>query len=92
MNYCHFCRHCMGYCEMQPSKFTTTGYNYEYPDHTCKNFRPDFERSDSNSKDDFDGACATCRFYTATCNIYEKVCYNSTRICQNYEIYRDTDW
>ena len=90
-NYCHFCTYCLGYCTIQPDRFSYSGYKSNFPVDHCNNFKPDYDRSDATSKDDFDRACATCRFYTASCNIYEKICDNSTRICDMFEFYHDND-
>lgn len=87
--YCHFCRYCFGDCTKHQ---TRTGYESEYPDHTCSDFQPDYERSDANSHDDFDRACATCKFYRGYCYISETIRYNDTPVCDRFDIYRNTDW
>ena len=82
---------CIGHCTIQPDRFSYCGYKLRIPVESCNNFKPDYDRSDANSKEDLDRACATCKFYTASCNIYEKICDNSTRICDNFNLYHEID-
>ena len=92
-NYCHFCRYCFGECRKHERiRGGYPEYESEYPDKTCADFRPDYERSDANPYSSLDGCCATCKFYSGYCYLSETVKYNDDRVCDRFDVYRDTDW